>query len=53
MQAAFLAAGLQGLQLTHTCLEGVPGQGDVCEGDNLAVALPNLKVLEHQQLEWA
>ena len=29
-----------------TCLEGVPGKGDVGEGDDLAVALSNLKVLE-------
>lgn len=36
-----------------TCLEGVAGQGDVGEGDNLAVALPHLKVLEeHQRWGW-
>lgn len=36
-----------------TCLEGVPGEGDVGEGDDLAIALPNLKVLkQHNCWIW-
>ena len=39
--------------MAHACLESVPGKGDVCEGDDLAVALPNLKVLEqHNGRSW-
>ena len=35
------------------CLEGVPGKRDVCESDDLAVALPNLEVFEeHHRWGW-